>query len=196
LNVSIPAGEFSIKALGIYDGIRISDNRTGREGAYIYSQAGGEKLLQELEKISEENIIPESIKSLAGKKLPDITTLGLELPLSDINNKRLLVCFFDYEQRPSRNCVMQLSTRAQELKAQGVEIVAIQASKIDKSTLDEWIKESNISMSVGMVEKDAEQVLLKWSVKALPWLILTDAEHKITAEGFAVTELDGKITIQ
>ena len=29
--------------------------------------------------------------------------------------------------------------------------------------------------------------------KSLPWLILTDKNHVVTAEGFAVSELDEKI---
>jgi len=44
-----------------------------------------------------------------------------------------------------------------------------------------------------MVEGDAEEVRFNWGVKSLPWLILTDAEHIIRAEGFALNELDGRL---
>ena len=30
-------------------------------------------------------------------------------------------------------------------------------------------------------------------VKSLPWLILTDQEHKVCAEGLGVTDLDDKL---
>jgi hypothetical protein len=35
----------------------------------------------------------------------------------------------------------------------------------------------------------------KWAsaVPALPWLILTDANHRVVAEGFALDELDAQI---
>ena len=33
-----------------------------------------------------------------------------------------------------------------------------------------------------------------WGVKALPWLILTDKQHTVRAEGFNINELDDKIT--
>jgi hypothetical protein len=35
----------------------------------------------------------------------------------------------------------------------------------------------------------------KWAsaVPALPWLILTDADHRVIAEGFALDELDAQI---
>jgi hypothetical protein len=31
------------------------------------------------------------------------------------------------------------------------------------------------------------------SVSALPWLILTDADHRVIAEGFLLDELDAQI---
>ena len=44
-------------------------------------------------------------ESLIDKSLPDISNLGIELEKEKIENKIILVCFFDYEQRPSRNSV-------------------------------------------------------------------------------------------
>jgi hypothetical protein len=34
---------------------------------------------------------------------------------------------------------------------------------------------------------------LSWGIQSLTWLILTDKNHVVTAEGFAVNELDEKI---
>lgn len=39
-------------------------------------------------------------------------------------------------------------------------VVALQASKIDENTLNEWIKEHNIPFTVGMIEKDEEKTRL------------------------------------
>jgi hypothetical protein len=94
-----------------------------------------------------------------------------------------------------------LSKRAQELRAKDIVIVAVQASKIEQANLDEWIKENNINFQVGMIETDpstalgtgAEQTLFNWGVKSLPWLILTDKNHIVTAEGFGLDELYEKI---
>jgi hypothetical protein len=36
-------------------------------------------------------------------------------------------------------------------------------------------------------------VRYQWSVKALPWLILTDKNHAVIAEGFGVDELNRKV---
>ncbi|MBN2591006.1 MAG: carboxypeptidase regulatory-like domain-containing protein, partial [Sedimentisphaerales bacterium] len=130
--------------------------------------------------------------SLVGKSLPELKYFRIESHL-DISNKIVLVCFFDIEQRPSRNCIQELNKRAQKLNSQDVEIIAIQVSKIEQAALDDWIKENNIDFPVGMIKGSEEQIKFNWGVKALPWLILTDKEHVVIAEGFSVTELDEKL---
>jgi protocatechuate 3,4-dioxygenase beta subunit len=145
------------------------------------------------ERGSSGRFVPKKPPSLLGKPLPQLKDLGIELPPADIQGKMVLVCFWDMQQRPSRNCMMQLSTRAQELKAKDVFVVAVQASKIDDKTLKEWVKENNIPFAVGMIQANQEQTRFNWGVKSLPWLILTDKEHVVTAEGFGLTELNDKI---
>jgi hypothetical protein len=44
-----------------------------------------------------------------------------------------------------------------------------------------------------MVQADDEETPLAWGVKSLPWLILTDRDHLVTAEGFGLNELNDKI---
>ncbi|MBN2181915.1 MAG: hypothetical protein JW715_08360 [Sedimentisphaerales bacterium] len=139
-------------------------------------------------------IVPINIEpvSLLGKPLPNLKDIGIDpLPI-DVNNKSMLVCFFDIQQRPSRNCILQLSKREQELKEKDVEIVAVQASKVEQEKLDEWIKENDIDFSVGIIEGDSEKTRFNWGVNSLPWLILTDKEHVVIAEGFNIDELDEK----
>ena len=130
---------------------------------------------------------------LPGESLPSFDGIKMDLDSEQTKDKRMLVCFFDMSQRPSRNCVIQLSKRAQELGANDIVIAGIQASKVDDSTLVDWLKISNISFPVGTIEKDIEMIKFNWGVKSLPWLILTDKGHTVITEGFAVGELDDKI---
>jgi hypothetical protein len=44
-----------------------------------------------------------------------------------------------------------------------------------------------------MIQGDEEKTKFNWGVKSLPWLILTDKEHVVTAEGFSVNKLNEKI---
>ena len=132
-------------------------------------------------------------QTLVGRLLPGFTGINVEFSSAEAKGKMILLCFWDMNQRPSRHCVMELTKRAEELKEKGIAIVLVQASKVDKEQLDNWVKKNHISFPIGMVEGDAEEVRFNWGVKSLPWLILTDAEHIIRAEGFALNELDGRL---
>lgn len=144
--------------------------------------------------VSHANYVPKQPASLVRRPLPTLKDLTVDLSPASTADKMMLVCFLDIEQRPSRNCLRQLSTRAQELKARGVVVAAVQASRIDQNSLDEWGKRYNISFPLGMVQGDEEQTRFTWGVQSLPWLILTDKQHIARAEGFNINDLDGKIT--
>jgi hypothetical protein len=132
--------------------------------------------------------------SLIGKPLPDLKDLKVDLSPADADYKMMLVCFFDMEQRPSRNCIIQLTKRAQEFKIKDIVVVAVQTTKIDENALNEWITKYNIPFNVGTVQDDIEKNRFAWGVRSLPWLILTDQQHIIHTEGFALSELDEKIS--
>jgi len=131
--------------------------------------------------------------SIVGKSLPRLNDFKIELNPEQTDGNVILFCFFDIEQRPSRNCMLQLSTRAKELMAKDVVVVAVQASKIDDGVLNEWVEKNNIPFTIGMIQGDEEKIRFAWGVRSLPWLILTDKKHAVTAEGFAINELDEKI---
>ena len=130
---------------------------------------------------------------LLDKPLPELKDIKIDISPIDTNNKIILVCFFDMDQRPSRNCMLQLNTRVKGLKIKDVVVVVIQASKVDDNVLNEWVGKNNIPFPVGMVQGDEEKARFSWGVRSLPWLILTDKKHAVTAEGFAINELDEKI---
>jgi hypothetical protein len=131
--------------------------------------------------------------SLIGISLPDLEHLQINIEDEQIKGKMILVCFWDMEQRPSRNCIIQLARQAEQLKEKGVTIVAIQSAKIDQTALNDWVKKYNIPFAVGMIAGDEEKTRFEWRVKSLPWLILTDRKHIVRAEGFGLSELDEKI---
>lgn len=138
--------------------------------------------------------VPEkNPNSMIGKALPSFDQIGLNAIDRQVKDKKLLICFFDYQQRPSRNCILQLSKKTKELEEKGIVVIAVQASKIEQAKPEEWIKENNITIPVGMIEGDSEKTRFTWGVKSLPWLILTNENHIVTAEGFSISELDKKI---
>ena len=131
--------------------------------------------------------------SLAGKPLPELEELGIKLSPADIEGKRILVCFWDMEQRPSRRFISQLTKQAEQIKDKGVVVVAIQASKIDQDELSQWKNKHNIPFQIGMIKGDAEKARFAWGIRSLPWLILTDRKHIVCAEGFSLGELENKL---
>jgi len=176
--------------------IRISASISGKTSRYGYveTEAGATDVkIVVSESSSGTRYVPKQPPSLVGKALPDVKELKLNLSPEDSEDKMLLVCFFDMEQRPSRYCVTQLAKQAEQLKQKGVTVVAVQASKTDASALKEWVEKYNLTFPVGTVEGDVEKTKFGWGVRSLPWLILTNRKHVITAEGFTVTELDKKI---
>ena len=178
VNVPFEEDEFTLEKLGLKYGDDIHDHNLG--GRYKY-----------------EGIIVEAPlrpKVLMGKRLAQFKDFRIQLSSQSTKDKMLLVCFWDMEQRPSRNCILQLSKKADELKPKDVVIVAIHALKVKQDVLDKWVKKNNVPFPVGMVQGDVEKTRFTWGVRGLPWLILTDKKQIVQAEGFGINELDEKIT--
>jgi hypothetical protein len=135
----------------------------------------------------------KATQGLVGKTLPLSGESGIPVDPNGIAARSVLVCFFDMQQRPSRNCLLQLAKQAEALREKGVGVVAVQASKMGVDALKDWVSQNAISFPVGTIGGDEEKTRLAWGVKALPWLILTNRQHVVKAEGFGLQELNEKI---
>ena len=176
--------------------IQISANKSGASQMYghIETEGGATDIRIVIsQRSTSTRYEPKRPPSLVGRPLPELKEVGIDLPPAETDGKIMLVCMFDMEQRPSRHCVTQLAKQAGQLREKGVTFVAIQASKVDQNTLDEWVKKYNVPFSVGMIRGDAEKARFTWGVRSLPWLILTDSEHIIRTAGFRVNDLNDKI---
>jgi len=71
--------------------------------------------------------------------------------------------------------------------------LVVQAAQIGENTLKEWINKSDIPFPVSIMTAGIEKAPFTWGVRSLPWLILTDRRHIVTAEGFGLDELDAQI---
>lgn len=150
-----------------------------------------------LDDVLQDRITPgPRYKSLIGTKLPSFKSLMDDTADPLIRDKATMICFFDMNQRPSRHCITQLIKQAEPIKDKGVVIVAVQALKIDKNALDEWVKENNVPFPVGLIQGDEEKTCFAWGVRSLPWLILTDKQHIVQAEGLGIEDIVDKIKKQ
>lgn len=130
---------------------------------------------------------------LIGKSLPDFNNVKIDFNPERTKGKMLLVCFFDMNQRPSRNCVTQLAKIEKELKQKDVMVLVIQSSPVAENKLNEWTQTNDIPFLVGRIRGNVERTKFIWGIESLPWLILTDKRQTITAEGVGLNELDEKI---
>ena len=137
---------------------------------------------------------PAKAPSLIGKPLPALSGLKLVPAPGAPDTGMLLVCFFDLQQRPSRYCIAQLVKQAEDLKAKGLGILAVQASAIDPSTIEGFVKTEKVSFPVGKIDAEEQKTRFNWGVKSLPWLILADKAHIVRAEGFTAAELKDRLT--
>ena len=188
-------GSFSLDGLDIQEGTRIKIvEEPGKTLGIERTWQKGKKFVVD-EWDGRIRYMPEdwSIRVGVGEPLPKFEGIDLDLSAEDIRYKAILLCFFNINQRPSRNCMRQLSSKAQELKTKGVFVAAVHASKVDDNKLRLWVKKYRISFPVGMVQGDEEKARFSWGIRSLPWLTLTDTQHVVIAEGFSVAELDEKL---
>lgn len=96
-------------------------------------------------------------QSLIDKPLANVQDLKIKFSESEINDKGILVCFFDMQQRPSRRYVLELVGQADKLEQKGIAVFAVQATKVDEGELNKWVKENNIPFSVGMIKAEEKK---------------------------------------
>jgi ankyrin repeat protein/type II secretory pathway component GspD/PulD (secretin)/beta-lactamase regulating signal transducer with metallopeptidase domain len=137
--------------------------------------------------------LPKQPLSLVGSNLPGFQELQIAIRPDDLKNRKILLCFWDMQQRPSRNLIDELAKKEKEMAEKNVIVLLVHTSDIEPSTLKEWLYNHNIPFPCGSIKNDAEKVLFNWGVRAQPWLILTDQNRIVRAEGFSLEQLDEKL---
>jgi len=155
----------------IKEGVMVADSRSGRTITYAYKPAPPD---------------------LVGKALPESADISV-FDSEQVKDGKLLVCFWDMEQRPSRHCLKSLAEKAGNLANNGLTVLCVHASEVDEAALDEWMRDCNVPFAAKTINHDAEKTRFAWGVKSLPWLILADSKHIVRAEGFSLGELEEKV---
>ncbi len=133
--------------------------------------------------------------SLKGKPLPDLAVVELAGDAAPAG-KPVLLCLFDIEQRPSRRFVKQLAEQLDALREKGLTVLGLQAAVTTAEAFKEWKDANPVSFPVGRVAEKEDKTKWASDVQKLPWLILTDGDRRVTAEGFTLDELDTKLKPQ
>jgi hypothetical protein len=133
--------------------------------------------------------------SLKGKPLPDLAAMDLNSDAAPAG-KPVLLCLFDIEQRPSRRFVRQLAEQHDALRQKGLTVLGLQAAITTAESFKEWKDANPVPFPVGRLSEKAAKTKWASDVESLPWLILADGERRVTAEGFALDELEAKLKSQ
>ena len=163
VNEPLPNEMFHIE---LKEGVEVQDHRGQEFRRYVY--------------------VPEPPK-LLGRRIGDFNDITLDCRIEQLHDKPLLICFCDANQRPSRHCLRQLADKAAYLREQSIAVLIIQAEPSDEPSAN-----AHKSFTVGRIRNHHKQVRFTWGVRSLPWLILTDANHVVAAEGFPLDELAEK----
>jgi hypothetical protein len=131
-------------------------------------------------------------RSLLDKSLPSFEGIDLQDPLASKSGS-ILICFVDIDQRPSRHMLQGLAGKYKTLGQDAPHVLLIQVSDTSSETLKDWREKLQIPFEVAQITGDAETVRKTWGAESLPWLILTDKQHIVRAEGFGIAELDDKM---
>lgn len=184
-------GKFTIKKL-CEGQLHVNANaKNGKSHGSTRAEAGATDVEIVLgEQASRAATPPRQAASLVGKPLPSLEKLGLSVVPEDTAGKRVLVCFWDRSQRPSRHFLRRLVAQSELLATRGVSVLTVHAAPAEQEALKASLAELGASFPAGQIAGKPDKVLFAWGARGLPWLILTDKEHKVTADGFSVGKLE------
>ncbi|MGA2864991.1 MAG: carboxypeptidase regulatory-like domain-containing protein [Verrucomicrobiota bacterium] len=130
--------------------------------------------------------------SLLGRPLPDLAQMGLAGDAVP-TNKPILLCLFDSGQRPSRRLLRQLAEQHDTLRQKGITVLGLQTAVGEAESFKQWKESNPVPFPVGRVAERSEKTKWAAEVESLPWLILTDAQGRVAAEGFPLEELEARL---
>ena len=167
-------------------------SQNGNGNAQATAEAGDTNVVMTLSSQPGNVRQPPRRAALKGSPLPDLATVNLASDTAPAGQP-VLLCLFDAGQRPSRHVISQLEQQAAALRQQNIFVLGVQAAVTTDDLFNQWKSASPVSFPVGRVTEKSEKTKWASTVSALPWLILTDANHHVVAEGFALDELDAQV---
>ena len=172
--------------------IQLSANNRGGGYGNVTAEGGDTNITIRISASPGVRMASPRTASLRGKPLPDLASLGFT-PAEAPADQPLLAVLIDAEQRPSRRALRLLGEQAAALKEKGVAVVAVHTGTMADDAFKAWKQEAALPFPVGCWKGEPEKARAVWGAGALPWLILTDKAHRVTAEGFSLEELDAKL---
>jgi hypothetical protein len=80
------------------------------------------------------------------------------------------------------------------LRHKGLTVLGVQAAVTDARSFQEWKDSDAMPFPLGRVAEKSGATRWATGIESLPWLVLTDVQDRVVAEGFVIEEIDAKIT--
>lgn len=129
-------------------------------------------------------------ESKIGKPIPGFDNIRFETyDKNQIKGRPLLVCFWDFEQRPSRQYIRTLHQQLQTWTDKNIEVLTVHCGGAKASQIKDWLSKNGPALTMGMIQSDPYDTLFAWGARSLPWLVLTDEQHVITKAGFSLNTI-------
>jgi hypothetical protein len=124
------------------------------------------------------------------KRVPllDIIKLNSDIDAKAFQNKTTLICFWDYNQRPSRRFVRELITQQKQLAQLKVSVLLIQTDPQSQEPAKTWLDSHQIDWPYSTLTDNVDACFRDWSISALPWPVLSDV-NDIQSMGFSLEQL-------
>jgi hypothetical protein len=137
--------------------------------------------------------VVERNAGLVGGPLPRFNAPRIDAAVENARGKRVLLCFWDVGQRPSRNCIQRLSKEQAALESKGVVVIPVHTAAPGENPPDKWLTENRIPLLTETLDDGRAKARQIYGARVLPWLVLTDGNHIVTAEGFALDDLYARL---
>lgn len=128
------------------------------------------------------------------KTLPDLNHFDLKLDSDWAKDKMVLLYFWEIGEPNSERLARSLVRRQETLAKKGMEVIFVEACGATRAKLKLWAEKNKVGFPIGSFrERDVKPLRQNWVIEKLPWLVLTDKDHVVIAEGFALGQLNDRI---
>ena len=89
--------------------------------------------------------------------LPDLGKLNFDIDVKSLQNKTVLICFWDYNQRPSRRFVKELAILHDQLAQLNVPVLLIQTDPQSRESSKAWLDSQQINWPGDRAGRDLDR---------------------------------------
>jgi len=170
---------------------------------FIYAKGGDDAVTVVIDNSHNSQQLNVSDEAPQGKKLPMHEKVTKGIAAEDIENKKLLICFWESHEENSQAVIKELAKIAEQLNSAGVSVILLNGGRgysgkyaaVNISNDRKWLDENKVPFQPVYLEKTEDLMELRRAVgaKFLSHMVLADENKIVTHEGFDIEWLKDHI---